>query len=212
MHGSLPTKLRVLRAERGLTLRDAERLTGVDKDTLSKIERGRRDPQDITLAKIAKGYGVPVEELLEEPVPLGEEALGETGRAEWDAAVRRARRLRMRSRIDMENALASWQESKERGESPDARRDYLDEMGELLQRAYDAVMALWSALTTNRLDLVDLDEFAEVQAADRFHGDLFRLVRSAGLSILADDVQQEEPAQAGQPEVEAHTVGETEAA
>jgi transcriptional regulator with XRE-family HTH domain len=71
MHGSLPTKLRVLRAERGLTLRDAEHLTGVDKDTLSKIERGRRDPQDITLAKIARGYGVPVEDLLEEPVLAG---------------------------------------------------------------------------------------------------------------------------------------------
>src|SRR5215218_4905142 len=67
MHGSLPTKLRVLRAERGLTLRDAERLTGVDKDTLSKIERGRRHPHDVTLAKIAEGYGVPVSELLEEP-------------------------------------------------------------------------------------------------------------------------------------------------
>jgi transcriptional regulator with XRE-family HTH domain len=65
MHGSLPTKLRVLRAERGLTLRDAEDLTGVDKDTLSKIERGSRHPHDVTLAKIARGYGVPVENLLE---------------------------------------------------------------------------------------------------------------------------------------------------
>ena len=72
MHGSLATKLRVLRAERGLTLRDAEQLTGVDKDTLSKIERGRRHPHDVTLAKIAEGYRVPVEELLEEPVPLVE--------------------------------------------------------------------------------------------------------------------------------------------
>src|SRR5215212_3320856 len=72
MHGSLPTKLRVLRAERGLTLRAAEHLTGVDKDTLSKIERGRRAPHDVTLAKIAKGYGIPVEDLLEEPVPLAE--------------------------------------------------------------------------------------------------------------------------------------------
>src|SRR5829696_5442247 len=69
MHGSLSTKLRILRVERGLTLRDAEQLTGVDKDTLSKIERGRRYPHDITLSKIAKGYGVPVEELLEEPPP-----------------------------------------------------------------------------------------------------------------------------------------------
>jgi transcriptional regulator with XRE-family HTH domain len=72
MHGSLPTRLRVLRAERGLTLRDAEHQTGVDKDTLSKIERGQRHPHDVTLAKIAKGYGVPVEDLLEEPVPLDE--------------------------------------------------------------------------------------------------------------------------------------------
>src|SRR5215207_8138908 len=73
MHGSLSTKLRILRVERGLTLRDAEQLTGVDKDTLSKIERGRRHPHDVTLAKIAQGYDVPVEELLEEPVaPLDE--------------------------------------------------------------------------------------------------------------------------------------------
>jgi transcriptional regulator with XRE-family HTH domain len=72
MQGTLARKLRVLRAERGLTLREAEELTGVDKDTLSKIERGLRHPYDVTLSKLAKGYGVPVEELLEEPVPLGE--------------------------------------------------------------------------------------------------------------------------------------------
>jgi transcriptional regulator with XRE-family HTH domain len=72
MQDTLARRLRVLRAERGLTLRDAEHLTGVDKDTLSKLERGLRHPQDVTLAKIAKGYGVPVAELLEEPVPLGE--------------------------------------------------------------------------------------------------------------------------------------------
>jgi transcriptional regulator with XRE-family HTH domain len=72
MQDTLARKLRVLRAERGLTLREAEQLTGVDKDTLSKIERGLRHPYDVTLSKLAKGYGVPVEELLEEPVPLGE--------------------------------------------------------------------------------------------------------------------------------------------
>jgi|SRR5215204_5685452 len=71
MHESLPTRLRVLRAERGLTLRDAEELTGVDKDTLSKIERGLRQPHDVTLAKIARGYGIGVEDLLEEPALAG---------------------------------------------------------------------------------------------------------------------------------------------
>jgi transcriptional regulator with XRE-family HTH domain len=60
----LPTRLRVLRAERGLTLRAAAKLTGVAKETLSDLERGRRHPHDPTLAKIAKGYDMPVEELL----------------------------------------------------------------------------------------------------------------------------------------------------
>jgi transcriptional regulator with XRE-family HTH domain len=66
---TLARKLRVLRAERGLTLRDAEHLTGVDKDTLSKLERGLRHPHDVTLSRVAKGYGVPVDELIEEHDP-----------------------------------------------------------------------------------------------------------------------------------------------
>jgi transcriptional regulator with XRE-family HTH domain len=57
VQGSLAHKLRVLRAERGLTLREAASLTGVAKETISDIERGLRHPHDPTLAKIAKGYG-----------------------------------------------------------------------------------------------------------------------------------------------------------
>jgi transcriptional regulator with XRE-family HTH domain len=81
MQDTLARRLRVFRAERGLTLREAEELTGVDKDTLSKIERGLRHPYDVTLSKIARGYGVPVEDLLEEPAPLAE-APQESGRSE----------------------------------------------------------------------------------------------------------------------------------
>lgn len=73
VQGSLAHRLRVLRAERGLTLREAASLTGVAKETISDIERGLRHPHDPTLAKIAKGYGVPVEELLEEPVLAGKD-------------------------------------------------------------------------------------------------------------------------------------------
>jgi transcriptional regulator with XRE-family HTH domain len=47
---------------------------------LALLERGERHPHDPTLAKIAKGYGVPVDELLEEPVPLAE--VSETGQTE----------------------------------------------------------------------------------------------------------------------------------
>jgi transcriptional regulator with XRE-family HTH domain len=71
MQDTLARKLRVLRAERGLTLREAAQRTGVDKDTLSKLERGIRHPHDVTISRLAKGYDVPVEELLEERALAG---------------------------------------------------------------------------------------------------------------------------------------------
>ncbi len=71
MQGSLAERLRVLRAQRGLTLVEAAEKTGIGRDTLSDLERRRRHPVMPTLAKIARGYGVPVEELLEEPALSG---------------------------------------------------------------------------------------------------------------------------------------------
>src|SRR5215211_1081324 len=93
MQGSLAHKLRILRAERELSLREAASLTGVAKETISDIERGLRHPHDPTVAKIAKGYGVPVEELLGEPVPLGE-APREAGPPEKSEEERRSGYLR----------------------------------------------------------------------------------------------------------------------
>jgi transcriptional regulator with XRE-family HTH domain len=72
MQESLGRKLRLMRAERGLSLREAARRAGVVKETISDIERGQTHPYDVTLAKLAHAYDVPVEELLEEPVPLDE--------------------------------------------------------------------------------------------------------------------------------------------
>jgi transcriptional regulator with XRE-family HTH domain len=83
---SLPMKLRLLRARKGITLAEAAELSGVRYETISELERGARHPQDRTLAKLAKGYGVDVEGLLEEePVPLAEasdEAKQARGRAQ----------------------------------------------------------------------------------------------------------------------------------
>ncbi len=62
----LSMKLRVLRGERGLSMRSAAALCGVTKETISALERGTRKSHDPTLAKIAKGYGIPFEELLED--------------------------------------------------------------------------------------------------------------------------------------------------
>jgi len=82
MHESLATKLRVLRAERGLTVRQVAELSGVAKETISQIERGERHPYDRTLAKLAHAYDVPVEELLEEPVAIAERSLAGSPKGE----------------------------------------------------------------------------------------------------------------------------------
>jgi len=71
MQESLGRRLRVMRAERGLSLREAARRAGVVKETISDIERGHTHPYDVTLAKLAHAYGVPVEDLLEEPELAG---------------------------------------------------------------------------------------------------------------------------------------------
>jgi len=71
--GSLALKLRVLRAERALTIEQVAARAGVTPETISDAERGRRHPYLPTLRKLASAYDVPVEELLareaEEPVP-----------------------------------------------------------------------------------------------------------------------------------------------
>jgi transcriptional regulator with XRE-family HTH domain len=67
MQESLGHKLRLMRAERGLSLREAARRAGVVKETISDIERGKTHPYDVTLAKLAQAYEVPIERLLEAP-------------------------------------------------------------------------------------------------------------------------------------------------
>jgi transcriptional regulator with XRE-family HTH domain len=56
----LPEEVRVVRLERGLSLREAARVTGLTKETLGDIERGVRNPHPQTLKRIADGYGVTV--------------------------------------------------------------------------------------------------------------------------------------------------------
>jgi transcriptional regulator with XRE-family HTH domain len=56
-------RLRELRAERQLSLREVEEQGGPNKDTMSLIERGVHKPQPQTLGRIAKALGVSVAEL-----------------------------------------------------------------------------------------------------------------------------------------------------
>jgi transcriptional regulator with XRE-family HTH domain len=52
-----------IRAKQGLTLRELAQQSGVDANTINKIENGRRRPQRNTAHKIANALGVPVEDL-----------------------------------------------------------------------------------------------------------------------------------------------------
>ena len=81
--GSLGRRLRLIRAEQKLSLRQAARQAGLAKETLGDLERGKRHPTDVTLAKLADVYGISLQELFdleEEPQePSGEMALTGTG-------------------------------------------------------------------------------------------------------------------------------------
>ena len=72
MQGLLAERLRILRAREGLTLTEASERIGITRHTLSSLERGGQEPHYPTLHKIADGYGIAVEDLLEEPVLAGE--------------------------------------------------------------------------------------------------------------------------------------------
>jgi len=64
--GPIAVKLRVLREERGLTQKEAAQLANVGHWTLIRLESGERVPYMPTVTKIARAYGVPLEELVEE--------------------------------------------------------------------------------------------------------------------------------------------------
>lgn len=84
MQEPLARKLRLLRAERGLTLEEAAKKIGVARESLGLLERGKRRPHTPTLAKLANGYGLSVEELLsleEEDRPDSEEPDVPSGQA-----------------------------------------------------------------------------------------------------------------------------------
>ena len=179
MHGPLALRLRVLRAERGWTLNQAAERAGVQPETISDAEHGKRRPYTPTLAKIAAAYGVPVEELLEEPVALGE-AAREAGRAEWDAAVRSAHQLRQDGQARMEALLSSWRDRRD--------RRALYEMGLLLDEALAARSALQENASVGTLDRIPLDripipEWEEIAEVDRFYLALVDMVLGADLSI-----------------------------
>jgi transcriptional regulator with XRE-family HTH domain len=66
-------RIRDLREERGLTQREVARRAGLTPSGVGFIEHGQtRNPSAETVMAVARALGVPVEELMREPVPLDE--------------------------------------------------------------------------------------------------------------------------------------------
>jgi transcriptional regulator with XRE-family HTH domain len=96
--GPLALKLRVLRAQHGLSIEAAAQMIGVTPETLGDAERGKRRPYTPTLTKIARGYGIPVEELM---------AAGEDAPLD-DAQSRAARNAAMHTHRVTKDVVLAW--------------------------------------------------------------------------------------------------------
>src|SRR6185369_4367108 len=70
----LGLRLRAIRSERGLTLGEVAKLTGLSISALSKIENGQMSPTYDRLASLASGLGIEIANLFESGSP------GHTGR------------------------------------------------------------------------------------------------------------------------------------
>ena len=60
----LAAEAQAIRYELGLNLREASKLTGLTKETISDVERARRRASAHTIKKLAEGYGVTTRQLL----------------------------------------------------------------------------------------------------------------------------------------------------
>jgi transcriptional regulator with XRE-family HTH domain len=66
VYEDLAKNLRLLRAERLLTLEEAAKLTGISRITLRSLELGHSEPRWSTINKLAEGYNVDVRDLVGE--------------------------------------------------------------------------------------------------------------------------------------------------
>ena len=198
--GSLAERLRVLRAQRGMTLVEAAEQAGVGRDTLSDLERGRRHPAMPTLAKIAQGYGVPVEDLLEEPALVGkDEAPREAGpanvhqlfaehqaRPAWLRAFDESLRFRAQAKMRLGEQLSLWEAAKHEGASYEKRRKFLDATGRILNEASSVSRELMQNLGGGLAGTAESGPstyWTECQEADTLYRELLGMVGDAGLSV-----------------------------
>ena len=213
MQGSLAEKLRVLRARQGLSLTEASKRAGITRDTLSDLERGKRHAYMPTLAKIAQGYGVPVEDLLEEPALAGKgEAPREAGpdnvhqlfaehqaRPAWQQAFDESQRFGEQAKMRLGEQLSLWEAAKHEGASYEERRKFLDATGRILDEASSVERELTQNLGGPGGGLAGMAKpgsgmpnryWTECQKAYRLYRELLEMVGDAGLWVRLKKTDQ----------------------
>jgi transcriptional regulator with XRE-family HTH domain len=74
-------RLRVLRAEQGVSQYGLSRSSGVHPTEVSRMERGERDPRLTTILRLADGLGVPPGALVEDQPATHESTVTQDGGA-----------------------------------------------------------------------------------------------------------------------------------
>jgi transcriptional regulator with XRE-family HTH domain len=162
-HESLPAILRVLRARQGLTLIEAARKIGIGRDTLSDLERGNRHPVMPTLAKIAQGYGVPVEELLEEPTLTGPKAPAPSASGQPSEAGEEALEAFEREHYSPVAIAAGWHRLAQRWDERLKRSDVdAHDLEELIDTLEDLAVGMEANIAEERRELAARYDDAEV--------------------------------------------------
>jgi transcriptional regulator with XRE-family HTH domain len=203
MQVSLAEKLRVLRAQKGLTLVEASERLGVDRHTLRRLELGGgRRPQYPTLTKIAEGYGVPVEELLEaeEPVLAGKgEASAEAGRLtgnppqdpqRWESVLASVRRRQSEVAAKVDELVEASVHSEV---DPYEVKRVLDEVEDCeitLLLALPGSQRQGRNQITINLSLVAPDQWDEFRYVSHFSEDIGKRLAAAGLVRLEERAGQ----------------------
>lgn len=63
---ALGNRLRMLRCDQNMSIRELEKGSGVDKNQILRIEQGQADPKYTTLCRIADALGVSVRDLVDD--------------------------------------------------------------------------------------------------------------------------------------------------
>jgi transcriptional regulator with XRE-family HTH domain len=71
-------RIRSIRTQQRMTLADVEHTTGISESTLSRLERGQRRPTLELLLTLARGFGVPLDDLVAAPPALAKRRSGST--------------------------------------------------------------------------------------------------------------------------------------